>query len=125
MSNTQSSGIQIWYWPRHCQSIPPEILWGNSLTPKSSWGTPAANFPMISGYCDYTEYFNAQQIIFDLTFCVSILVHFFFLPEPENDRYTTFLLRVILLASLGTSPAVHLCPRTAQPVSKFVLSVDI
>jgi hypothetical protein len=80
---------------------------------------------MISGYCDYTEYFNAQQIIFDLTFCVSILLYFFFLPELENDRYTIFLLRAILLASLGTSPAVHLYPRTVQPVSKFVLSVEI
>jgi len=69
MSNTQASGIQIWYWPRLSQSIPYEIISGDSLTPNDDWGTPAANFPMVSGYCDYSEYFNAQQIIFDLTFC--------------------------------------------------------
>lgn len=69
MSNTQASGIQIWYWPRFSQSIPYEIIWGDSLTPNNDWGTPAANFPMVPGYCDYSEYFDAQQIIFDLTFC--------------------------------------------------------
>ncbi|KAF8499608.1 concanavalin A-like lectin/glucanase domain-containing protein [Russula emetica] len=69
MSNTQASGIQIWYWERSSQSIPPEIILGNSLNPNDGWGTPAANFSMVPGYCDYSEYFNAQQIIFDLTFC--------------------------------------------------------
>lgn len=72
MSNTQASGTQIWYWPRYSKSIPYEILWGNSLTPNNGWGTPAANFTMVPGSCDYSEYFDAQQIIFDLTFCVSI-----------------------------------------------------
>jgi hypothetical protein len=85
MSNTQAFGIQIWYWSRLSQSIPDEIIAGNSLTPNEEWGTPAANFTMVPGYCDYSEYFNAQQIIFDLTFCVSTLVYFSFLLKPEND----------------------------------------
>lgn len=86
MSNTQASGIQIWYWPRLSQSIPPEILLGNnSLTPNDGWGIPAANFTMVSGYCDYSEYFNAQQIIFDLTFCVSALVYFFCPSQRMTD----------------------------------------
>ena len=82
MSNTQASGIQIWYWPRLSPSSPEEITSGDSLTPNDAWGTPAANFPMVPGYCDYSEYFNAQQIIFDLTFCVSALrFNSLFLPE--------------------------------------------
>jgi hypothetical protein len=85
MSNTQASGIQIWYWPRLSQSIPYEIVSGNSLTPNDDWGTPAANFPMVPGYCDYPEYFNAQQIIFDLTFCVSTLIYFSFLSQRVTD----------------------------------------
>lgn len=85
MSNTQESGIQIWYWPRYSQSIPDEIPLGNLLTPNDGWGTPAANFTMVPGYCDYSEYFNAQQIIFDLTFCVSAFVYISFLPGPGSN----------------------------------------
>lgn len=85
MSNTQASGIQIWYWPRFSQSIPNEIISGDSLSPDETWGPPAANFTMVTGYCDYSEYFNTQQIIFDLTFCVRTYIYFSFLPEPESD----------------------------------------
>ncbi len=98
MSNTQASGIQIWYWPRYSQSIPPEILWGNSLTPDSSWGTPAANFSMIPGYCNYSEYFNAQQIIFDLTFCVSSIDICLYCLIQRTTDILSFLPRVTSLA---------------------------
>ena len=37
-----------------------------------SWGIPAANFPFLPNYCNYDEHFDAHQIIFDLTFCVSL-----------------------------------------------------
>lgn len=98
MSNTRASGIQIWFWSRSSQSIPHEILSGEPLTPNDGWGTPAANFTMVLGYCEYSEYFNAQQIIFDLTFCVSTLLFFLFLPEPWNGSYTIFLHRATSLA---------------------------
>jgi hypothetical protein len=61
MSNTLASGIQIWYWPRLSQSIPDEIILGDSLTPNDDWGTPAANF------------------------CVSTLFYFSFLSQRMTD----------------------------------------
>ncbi|KAH9985818.1 glycoside hydrolase family 16 protein [Russula compacta] len=70
MSKSQSSGIQVWFWPRNSPDIPPEICNGAEvLTPNPTWGAPAANFPMYPNYCDYSSHFNAHIIVFDLTLC--------------------------------------------------------
>jgi hypothetical protein len=74
MVKSRSLGIQVYFWPRDSIIVPPEIRdcgsGGGSLYPDYfSWGLPAANFPMCSGYCDYDEHFNAHQMVFDLTFC--------------------------------------------------------
>jgi hypothetical protein len=44
-----------------------------SVFPDISWGFPAANFPFYPDLCDYEQHFDAHQIVFDLTLCVSVL----------------------------------------------------
>ena len=71
MSRSRDCGIQVWFWPRHSPNIPPEVLYDSEpLDPNSTWGEPAANFPMDPDYCNYDKYFDAHQIVFDLTLCV-------------------------------------------------------
>ena len=84
MSKSQSTGIQIWFWPRHSTAIPPELHLGSTLTPNSRWGTPAANFTFVPGFCDYSRHFNAHQIVIDLTFCVRVFVCVCLLGEKMN-----------------------------------------
>jgi len=73
MSKSQATGIQVWFWERDSSSVPPEISQGaqggQGVFPSIAWGEPVANFPMLPGYCDYGSHFNAQRIVFDLTFC--------------------------------------------------------
>jgi len=73
MSKSQATGIQVWFWPRDSPSVPPEICQGapkgQAVFPSAAWGEPVANFPMFPDYCDYYSHFNAQRIVFDLTFC--------------------------------------------------------
>ena len=89
MVRSQTLGIKIYFWSRDSVDVPPEIRecgsGGGSLYPDPSWGVPAADFPMCSDLCNYNDHFNAHQIVFDLTFCVS---HSFYLPcifLPEQD----------------------------------------
>lgn len=88
MVKSRSLGIQIYFWPRDSNNVPPEISecgsGGGSLYPNPSWGPPAANFPMCPGYCDYDSHFNAHQIVFDLTFCVSALFTCLLLPLERD-----------------------------------------
>lgn len=74
-----SLGIRMYFWPRDSVTVPPEIResgsGGGSLYPDSTWGKPAADFPMCPGFCDYEEHFDAHQLVFDLTFCVSALFY--------------------------------------------------
>ena len=72
MSRSRDYGIQIWFWPRNYRDIPPEILWASQpLDPTNpTWGEPAANFPMDQGFCNYDKFFDAHQMVFDLTLCV-------------------------------------------------------
>ena len=74
MSKSRDYGIQVWFWSRNCPDVPPEIAQGglfkgDLLFPNPTWGEPAGDFPPDS--CKYDQYFDAHQIIFDLTFCVS------------------------------------------------------
>lgn len=67
-----AAGINIWFWSRTDPTVPYEVSSGTrSVSANSSWGLPSAAFPFTS--CDYASYFNAHAIIFDLTFCVSLL----------------------------------------------------
>jgi hypothetical protein len=106
MSRSRDYGIQVWFWPRNCD-VPPEIAQGglfkgDMLFPNPTWGKPAADFPLDS--CKYDQYFDAHQIIFDLTFCVS---HFpCFLLDCSRVRLR-LLHRVIGLAMLGPHPAAE------------------
>ncbi|GAD96227.1 GPI anchored endo-1,3(4)-beta-glucanase, putative [Paecilomyces variotii No. 5] len=54
--------IKIWFFPRN--AIPQSIQNGKPDT--SAFGTPMGNF---QGSCNMTEEFQAQQFIFDTTFC--------------------------------------------------------
>ena len=76
MLKSRDCGIQIWFWPRNSSSTPPEIAMGTwkgeplIANPLDTWGPPDANFPLDPNYCNYDQFFNAHQIVFDLTFCV-------------------------------------------------------
>jgi hypothetical protein len=105
MVRSPTLGIKIYFWSRDSADVPPEIResgsGGGSLYPDSSWGVPAADFPMCPDLCNYDAHFNAHQIVFDLTFCVSDL---FYLPCTffARARLRFFLLhRVTGLAMLG------------------------
>jgi len=76
MLKSRDCGIQIWFWPRNSPDIPPEIALGGAwkgepliANPLDTWGPPDANFPLDPNYCNYDQFFNAHQIVFDLTFC--------------------------------------------------------
>jgi hypothetical protein len=77
MVRSSTLGIKIYFWSRHSVDVPPEIRGSGSgggfLYPDPSWGVPAADFPMRPELCNYDDRFNAHQIVFDLTFCVSDL----------------------------------------------------
>ncbi len=66
--------VKIWNWKRR-GSVPNVIRngarRGQSVVPDASWGPPDANFPFNPDYCNYDQHFNAHQIVFDLTLCVS------------------------------------------------------
>jgi len=84
MVRSRMLGIRVYFWPRdNSIDVPMEIRkcgsGGGSLLPDPSWGIPAADFPISPGLCNYDEHFDAHQIIFSLTFCVSP-EHLFFLP---------------------------------------------
>ena len=125
MSKTRNYGIQVWFWPRNCSYIPPEITLGESwagepLVPNPTWGPPAADFPMEPGYCNYDQFFNAHEMVFDLTFCVRDC---FYLPSDfSRARLRCFLLhRVIGLAMLGPHRAVVSIPARTVSIRRHAL----
>ena len=70
-----SDSVKIWFYPRNDEGVPEAIRQpgqcGQPILPDSTWGDPDANFPFSSQDCDYDQHFNAHQMVFDLTFCVS------------------------------------------------------
>jgi hypothetical protein len=88
MVRSRVFGIQIYFWPRDKSAcVPAEIRecgsGGESLYVDPSWGIPAANFPFLPTYCNYEEHFDAHELIFDLTFCVSLSTLLILLPEQD------------------------------------------
>ncbi|KAJ4470245.1 concanavalin A-like lectin/glucanase domain-containing protein [Lentinula aciculospora] len=62
------SGIYIWFWSR--SNIPAAISQANSSSKmdiSSDWGTPTVAVP--SSGCNITQYFQAQQLVLDITLC--------------------------------------------------------
>ena len=53
--------------------------------PNSLWETPDANLTFIPGLCDYSQHFDARQIVFDSTFCVRVF-RSYLLAWQEDDR---------------------------------------
>ncbi|CCM02503.1 uncharacterized protein FIBRA_04605 [Fibroporia radiculosa] len=62
------SGIYMWFWSR--PNVPDSITsaTANSSMNISSWGPPTASYPT-NAYCNITNFFSAQQLIFDITLC--------------------------------------------------------
>ncbi|KIL60802.1 glycoside hydrolase family 16 protein [Amanita muscaria Koide BX008] len=61
-----SSDIRVWFWPRN-GAVPSDIQNGATTINTDNWGTPAADFPNTD--CNYAQYFDAHNIIINLTFC--------------------------------------------------------
>ncbi|KAF7320860.1 Glycoside hydrolase family 16 protein [Mycena chlorophos] len=59
--------INVWFWSRSAGGVPADVSAPGSSVDTSTWGTPTANFPNTS--CDIEEFFNANNIIINLTFC--------------------------------------------------------
>ncbi|KAK7453491.1 hypothetical protein VKT23_011768 [Stygiomarasmius scandens] len=61
------SGIYMWFWSR--PDIPPSVAGANSSSSLdlTDWGAPSAAYPA-SG-CDINKFFQAQQLIIDITLC--------------------------------------------------------
>lgn len=71
-----SDSVKVWFYPRDDEGVPEVIRQpgqcGEPILPDSTWGDPDANFPFSSQDCDYDQHFNAHQMVFDLTLCVSL-----------------------------------------------------
>jgi len=74
MQNSRDVGIRIWFKQREDIEINVWKRDGNELlcVDIATWGLPDAAFTWDE--CDYDGHFNAQNFLFDLTFCVRWLV---------------------------------------------------
>jgi hypothetical protein len=71
MRKARDLGVSVWFWGRNDPLVPLGIRDGYQYLATTQWRPPDADFPMHSDNCDYDQHFDAHQIIFDLTFCVS------------------------------------------------------
>ncbi len=70
MTRSQDAGVAVYFWARNDTSVPHAVKHGEyAIEVDDTWGEPEAFFPTTS--CDFDSHFNAHQIIFDLTLCVS------------------------------------------------------
>lgn len=78
MERSHDKGVKIWFWSRNDPNVPDVISQGYPFcSPDASWGTPDASFPPAN--CDQESHFNAHQLVFDLTLCVSTQVSYHYL----------------------------------------------
>ncbi|THH29250.1 hypothetical protein EUX98_g4946 [Antrodiella citrinella] len=63
-----TSGIFIWYWSR--PDVPSNLQPGTNTSTMdiTTWGPPTASYPS-GASCNITEFFTAQQLVFDITLC--------------------------------------------------------
>jgi hypothetical protein len=59
--------INVWFWERHGDSVPSDVVHRRATVDTDNWGIPSANFPDTS--CNIASKFDANNIIIDLTFC--------------------------------------------------------
>ena len=109
--------VKVWFFPR--VGNVPEVIRDRAprempVYPDISWGSPDANFPFYPDLCDYEQHFDAHQIVFDLTFCVSVLSTLLFYPWLTR----LFSPRATGLTLSGLLPAVG--RRPAQIVRPFL-----
>ncbi|KAG6826875.1 hypothetical protein H0H92_014079 [Tricholoma furcatifolium] len=71
LERNKAKGINVWFWSRDDPFVPIEVQYGfPELVPDFSWGIPNAQFP--TGHlCNYASHFDAHEMIFDITLCVS------------------------------------------------------
>lgn len=69
MTRSSQNGAAVYFWPRNDGSVPADIKSGGNSVNPASWGEPEALFPTDS--CNWAQHFDAHNIVFDLTFCVS------------------------------------------------------
>ena len=75
MEKSRSKGIRVWFWSRSESSIVPSTVKENvGVVYPHSFGHPEAHFPTTA--CDYDRHFDEHQLIFDTTFCVSLVQTF-------------------------------------------------
>ncbi|KAF8070191.1 glycoside hydrolase family 16 protein [Lyophyllum atratum] len=68
LERASAKGINVWFWSRNDPSVPFSVSSGSkAVNPDESWGPPEARFSPDS--CDHRSYFDAHQLIFDITFC--------------------------------------------------------
>ena len=76
---TDVNGVK--YWPshhfEHLSCFFPGLLALGAAPPvrgpTDAWGAPEASFPL-GQQCGYGSHFNAHSLVFDLTFCVSVVL---------------------------------------------------
>lgn len=91
LHRSSDQGIKIYFWSRSDYTVPLELRFPRGrIRPDYTWGIPQAVFPFTED-CS-PDHFNAHQIIFDLTFCVSAFT------QISSIRRSGLLCRVILLA---------------------------
>lgn len=70
MEKSSTKGISVWFIPRDSLLL----LGGEPLLDLVLLSTPDAYFPTNEN-CDYSKHFDAHNIVFDQTFCVSVLLY--------------------------------------------------
>ena len=105
MQLSRQAGINIWFRQRWELEL---LLGGDRPICDSFFGLPDAAFTWDG--CDFDSHFNAQNLLFDLTFCVS-----WFIPLMAFANYMT---RVIgLVTSIRDPDALAIAPIVS--VSRF------
>ncbi|EJD03023.1 glycoside hydrolase family 16 protein [Fomitiporia mediterranea MF3/22] len=67
LKRTDAAGAAVYFWPRNDPSVPAEVASGAATVNPDGWGEPEALFP--TDTCNWPQFFDAHNIIFDLTFC--------------------------------------------------------
>lgn len=69
MRRSTSDGIFMWFWGRDDPNVPDDVADEERVIDTSTWGEPEGVWAA-SG-CNVGQHFDAHEIVFDLTFCVS------------------------------------------------------
>jgi len=112
------SGISVWFFSR--SKVPSSLQGNTSNIDTSTLGKPVANYP--SGRCDIDKFFQAQNLIFDITLCgdfagnpqvfaqtcSGVCYNDYVIGSPSNYDNAYFEVRSVRV--FGTSSAVDIPP---------------